>query len=212
MTGAVDLLAAAGRQAMHEPGVRRARHQRFVDLVRLEQGAALVAVFAAHRDPDVAVDDVRAFDGFLGIGERALEAMPRRAGDHEFGTGERARLGQRARHIVALTDEGDANAFEAAEELLDRQQIRQRLERVVGGREHVEHRRRVQRRHLLEQAVIEDARCDDRVITGERSSHVGDALATADAELVLLDIDGCPPSCATASSIELRVRALGFSK
>ena len=37
--------------------------------------------------------------------------------------------------------------------------------------------------------VIEHPRGDDRVIAGERARHVLDALAAADAELVLLDID-----------------------
>ena len=63
--GSGDFLAAPRGQAVHEPGVRRARHQRLVDLIGLERGAPLVAVLAAHRDPDVGVDDVRAFDGFV---------------------------------------------------------------------------------------------------------------------------------------------------
>ena len=56
---------------MEEARIRRERHQRFIDLVRLERGAALVILFSAHRHPDVGVNDVRPFDRLLRIGELA---------------------------------------------------------------------------------------------------------------------------------------------
>src|SRR5690242_8130851 len=40
--------------------------------------------------------------------------------------------------------------------------------------------------------MVEHACCNDRVIAGEGSGHVGDALAGADAKLVLLDVDRVP--------------------
>ena len=91
--------------------------------------------------------------------------------------------------IVAFADECDTRAFEAAQQLLDGQQISERLQRMVGAREHVEHRRGIHRRHLLEQFVVEHARGDDRMIAGERARHVCDALAAADAEFSRLQVD-----------------------
>ncbi len=35
--------------------------------------------------------------------------------------------------IVAFADEGDAHAFEAAEQLLDGQQVGERLQRMIGA-------------------------------------------------------------------------------
>ena len=80
----------------------------------------------------------------------------------EFGADQRTCFGERARDIIALADEGDASAFEAAEQLLDRQQVGERLQRMVGRRQHIEHGCGVHRRHLLEQTVIEHPRGDDR--------------------------------------------------
>ena len=141
--GRGHFLAAAGRQAMHEPGARSEGHQRLVDLVRLELSAPRLAVLAAHRDPDVCVHDVGAFDRFARVGERAFEAAPGRACADELRAGERTALGQRARDVVAVADERNARALEAPQELLDRQQIGERLERVIDPGEHVEHRSRV---------------------------------------------------------------------
>ena len=90
---------------------------------------------------------------------------------------------------MSFADEGDAHALDAADELLNGQQIGESLERVIGRREHVQHRHRFHSRHLLDQTVLEHARGDDRVIAGERASHVLDALARADAELGRLQID-----------------------
>ena len=86
--------------------------------------------------------------------------------------------------LLRFADEGDLRALEAAEQLLDRQQVRQRLKRMVGRREHVQHRRDVHARHFLEQFVVEYAARDDRVIAGERAGYVRHTLARADTQLV----------------------------
>src|SRR6202171_419797 len=67
-----DLLAAMGRQAVHEDGVGLgARHQPRIDLVALEQVMAPRAVAVAHGDPGVGDDAVGALDGFFGVGADA---------------------------------------------------------------------------------------------------------------------------------------------
>ena len=60
--------------------------------------------------------------------------------------------------------------------------------------------------------MVEHPRGDNPVIAGERPGDVLDALAGADAELGRLDIDRVSAELGAAISIELRVRALGFSK
>jgi hypothetical protein len=52
--------------------------------------------------------------------------------------------------------------------------------------------------------VVEHARRDDRVVAGEGTGDVLDALALADAKLARLEVDRV--------AAKLRVRALGFSK
>ncbi len=182
-------LATARRQAMHEPGAWGERHEPFVDPVLLERGAAFIAVRAAHRDPDVGVDDVGAFDRLGRIGHSTLETVTRRTCDDEFRADQRTSLGKRARDVVAFPDECHTRSFEAAQQLPDGQQISERLQRMVAAREHVEHRRGIHRRHSLEQFVVEHARGDDRMIAGERARHIIDALAAADAEFSRLQVD-----------------------
>jgi hypothetical protein len=60
--------------------------------------------------------------------------------------------------------------------------------------------------------MIVHARGDDRVVAGEGAGHVLGRFTSAEPDLVLLDGDGWAPSWTAAISIELRVRALGFSK
>ena len=60
---------------------------------------------------------------------------------------------------------------------------------MIGRRQHVEHRERTNRRHFLEQMMVEHPRRRDRVIAGERSGQVGDALASSKAEFGGLEID-----------------------
>ena len=89
-----------------------------------------------------------------------------------------------------LADECDPGAFEAAEQLLDREQVGECLERMVRGRQHVEDGSDVHRGHLLEQCVVEHASGDDRVVAGKSVRYVGNALAAADTKLGRLKIDG----------------------
>ena len=69
--GVGDFGVAVGGKAVHEDGVGlRVGHQRFVDLVGLEDGGALGGfVLEAHGGADVGVDGVGSGDGFDGIVE-----------------------------------------------------------------------------------------------------------------------------------------------
>ena len=70
--GVGDFGVAVRGEAVHEDGVGlRVGHQRFVDLVGLEDGGALGGlVLEAHAGADVGVDGVGAGDGFDGIVQR----------------------------------------------------------------------------------------------------------------------------------------------
>ena len=121
---------------MQQSGVRCERHQRLVHLVRLERGAALLAVLAAHRHPDVGVDHVGALNSFRGVGKlthigRIAETVAFGACDGEFGADESAGFGERARYIVALADKRELRAFEPPEHLLDREEVGERLQRMI---------------------------------------------------------------------------------
>jgi len=128
-----DFLAAACRQAVHEPGAGSERHQFFVDAIRLEDRMPFGAVLAAHRDPDVGIDDIRSSDGFGSICGRSVEAVAIGARQGELRACERASFGQRSRDVVALADESDLCTFDITEQLFDRQQVRERLKRMVGA-------------------------------------------------------------------------------
>ena len=82
--------------------------------------------------------------------ERTPEAETHGAGDDQLGTKQGAALGERARHIVRLSDKGDPDALDPPEQLLDGEKVRERLKRMMLRREHVEHRRGVHRGHLLQ--------------------------------------------------------------
>src|ERR1700731_2301082 len=67
-----DLLAAMGRQTMHEDSVGLgAGHQPRIDLVALEQVMAPRAVAVAHGDPGIGHDAVGALDRFFRVGADA---------------------------------------------------------------------------------------------------------------------------------------------
>ena len=71
---------------------------------------------------------------------------------------------------------------------------------MIAVREQVEHRRLDRGRHRREVAMVHHPRGDDRVVAGEGAGDVLGALAGAEADLLLLDIDrmarpaGPPPS------------------
>src|SRR5829696_7895797 len=120
-----DLLAAAGGEAVQEPGVAGSAHQRLIDLIAGEGAPTDLGLFVlAHRHPDVGIDDAGAFDRFGGIGDladagrRLLEAIAVGAGDDELGADQRTGLGERpADVVVAVADISDARPFDAAEQL-----------------------------------------------------------------------------------------------
>ena len=141
--GVRDFFAAVSRQAVADLAMSRSELQEFVvDLERQEVGLLRgLFAFLAHRNPDIAVEDVGVLDGFLRIVENAvLAAVLLEAGSgffdelgglfEAFRAGERevhadlgAKREERVRDVVAVTDEGDrlrlAAVLESAEVFVD---------------------------------------------------------------------------------------------
>ena len=161
--------------------------------------AHVTLALLAHRGPDVGVDGVCAGDGLGGIvddgevGSRApseasrIREDPRvgrelgRTGDREVEAGEGGHLEQRVGDVVAtVADEREPAPGDVAEHLLDREQVGQRLARMVlvGERVHNGHRRPA--RQLVDRLLRERADDDRRDVARQRASRVGDRLAAAE--------------------------------
>ena len=102
------------------------------------------SVLVTHAHPDVGVDGVGTVPRPWGSSVRSLPAHPRapavRRGDPHLDPGQGAEDRQRAGDVVAVADVGELQALEAAEALLQRQQVGQRLAGVMGRGERVYHR------------------------------------------------------------------------
>ena len=153
-----DLLARVGGQAVQRDRARpRAVKQLIVQLVGRERRSLAVGLLVAHADPDVGVDRACPIGGLsrvLGHGGRpavlgsgvgaldhggvGLEAF-RRSHDH-LDASPRADEHERGGDVVAVTHVRQPQAFGTAEALGKREQVRERLARVVVGGEHVHHR------------------------------------------------------------------------
>ena len=120
---------------------------------------------------------------------------------------------QRPGHVVGVADPGDREVFGGAEGLLDREQVGEDLDRVRLVGEQVDDRARwppTARRSSLR--VLEDPGADERAVarrtTVPRSSADSRVSKPTSSSRT---VTGWPPSCAVAISIEMRVRADGFS-
>ena len=103
--------------------------------------------------------------------------------------GQRARLRQRDRDVVAITDKRDADALDAPLPLVDRLQVGQRLARVALVRERVDHRHAGVLRQI-DQRLVGIRPCDDPVhVSAEHPRHVRDRLSLAQAHLALRQVD-----------------------
>ena len=138
-----DFGVAVRGQAVHEDGVRlRVGHQRFVDLVGLEDGGALGGfVLEAHAGADVGVDGVGAGDGLDGVvdeGDAAAGGLGDldglvddvELGREAFGRGDgavRAELRggehERVADVVAVADVGEVKALDGAEALFEGEEV-----------------------------------------------------------------------------------------
>src|SRR5665213_2748130 len=129
-----DFLVAMGGQAMHEDGVGlRLGHQRRIDAIGPEHGAALFLVLVlAHRNPSVGDDAIGAGHSSRRVGRRAdarafgLGPIQRLVGRKEFrGTGDpqlesetRRGMNPADQHVVAVAAPGHDLALGRALELL----------------------------------------------------------------------------------------------
>src|SRR6266511_149904 len=162
----------------------------------------------AHRGPDVCVDGMRAVHRGLRIADDAQlcagapRELPRllddacvrsvalRARDGDVETGERARLQQRMGDVVAsVADECKPPLFEIPERLPHRQDVGERLARVVLVRERVDHRHRSPLCERLDRLLRERADHDRIDVAGQRTGGVGDRLAPSELELLWRERD-----------------------
>ena len=139
------------------------------------------------RDPHVGVDGVRAAHRLRRVGRRVstpVELVAGRRGDDDLDAGQAAEHDERARDVVAVADVGELEPLEAAEGLAQREQVGQRLARVVAGGEHVEDRDRALGGELLEQRVGPGAHADGVDVAREHERGVPDRLAARELHLV----------------------------
>ena len=107
-----------------------------------------------------------------------------RAGDPDVHGGERAGLHQRVRDVVAVADVGHGDVLELAEVLLQREQVGERLARMVVIGQRVDHRHRRRGGDRFDVRLRERADDDRRAVGGQDARRVGDRLAAAELELV----------------------------
>ena len=193
-----------GGQAVEEDGgARCVRHQRGIDgETRERRSPGLPFGLLAHRGPDVRVDGLGAEGGLGGIVQkddrpagrrRALAGrsddvgrglVTRRRGDPQLEAAERGGLDQRMADVVAVADEGDLDTGEAAELLLEGQDVRERLAGMVLVRQRIDHRDRRRCGQLLDRRLREGADGDGIEIQRQRARGVADRLATTHLELI----------------------------
>jgi hypothetical protein len=207
-----DLDPTVRRQAVHEhgPGGGDPHHARR-DLVAVERGeAGLLLGLVAHRHPHVGVDGV----GVGGGGERVVRlehaaAVPvgdgARPADHlgvalvaggrrhrHVDAGQRARLDEAVGDVRPVTDVGDLQPAEDAELLAQRQQVRQRLARVVPVGQRVDDRDRRRLGEAADVVVGEGADDEGPGVAADDPRRVLDRLAPAQLQLVRTRRDRCP--------------------
>ena len=98
--------------------------------------------------------------------------------------GQRPEQCQRAGHVVAVADVGDAQALERSVGLSQREQVGERLARVMVLGQHVDHRHRAVLRQLLEQLIGPRPHADRGDMTREHDRGVAHRLAAGELELI----------------------------
>ncbi len=162
--------------------------RRLVHLVRAERlETRLALVLLAHRHPDVGVDRIGARDRLGRIGDdrrRDVVDVPRRGGEDELHPRQARRLRQRAGDVVAVPHERDLQPLERAEVLPQREDVGQRLARVVLVGERVDDGPARSLGQLVDRRLREGAHHDRRGIAGERPRRVAERLASPELQLV----------------------------
>jgi hypothetical protein len=87
-------------------------------------------------------------------------------------------------NVVAVADVGQLEAVEAAERLTHREQVGERLARMVTGREHVHDRHGALLSELVENRIGAGADADGRHVTREHASGVAGRLTARELQLV----------------------------
>ena len=205
--GVRDFFAAVSRQAVADLAMSRSELQEFVvDLERQEVGLLRgLFAFLAHRNPDVAVENVGVLDGFLRVVEHAvlatvlLEAFLCFFDDfgglfESLGAGERevhADFGGEGEEgvcdVVAVTDEGDClglsiGVLESAEVFVDHLCEGDGLARVVIVGQGVHDRNRAVFGEFFDELLLEATDDDGVHPSAEAAGDVFHAFALAKAD------------------------------
>src|SRR4051812_27341710 len=186
----------------HDRAVGRARQQGLVEPVRREQLAARrrLGLVVAHAHPDVGVERVRALGRSGGVARGAgavrgvalVRPQLGRRRDDDLHPRQGAEQHQRVRHVVAVADVDEPHPVEPAEPLAQRQQVGERLARVVLRREHVDHRHARVRGELLDHRVRSGANADGVNEARQYERGVAPGLAAGDLRLALAQQRGMP--------------------
>ena len=148
-----------GGQAVHEDGVRRRQfHEMFRHLIRREDDFALGGfVLLTHAGPDVGVNGpdalhrLRRVCHHVDVAARLPSSAPRlahhgrartvagRRGHPQMHAQARRRQHQGVAHVVAIAHVSHLEAAQLAEELFEREEVRQRLAGMEPVREGVDH-------------------------------------------------------------------------
>jgi hypothetical protein len=109
--------------------------------------------------------------------------VARRGGDRDLDAREPAHHGERPRDVVPVADVGEPAPRDVAERLAHRQQVGERLARVVLGREHVDHGDLGVLGELAQRGLRARPQRDRGHMTGEHERRVADGLAARELQL-----------------------------
>src|SRR5438876_2433037 len=203
-----DLLAPMGGQAVHDQhrGLREA-HDRLVDLVAAERLLTPRSLrLLSHARPHVGVDHVgpgRGLPRVLGDLDPAAEPTRRvpdpggrlvagRARDDGRGAEQRAQEDHGVAHVVTVADPCEPHRADVDAPLPQREEVGERLTRVLGVGEPVDYGDGRVAGERLDRRVRVDARGDTVYPAREVPRHVRNRLARAQADLRAREVNGAP--------------------
>ena len=206
-----DLLATVRGQAVHRDGLGPGRlEERRVDTEALECVASFLGLrLLAHRRPCIGVDDVGAANRLERVGgevqpaaelrgkrpgpfhDRGVRGVARWMGEADLHPEHRTEQRQRVVDVVAVADEREDDALEPPEPLADREEVGQRLARMLAERQAVDDRDRGLLRELDDDSMWPGPGHDRIDEPLEVAGDVVDALAGAH-DRVLGQVDRVP--------------------